>query len=1020
MKPLVLKTLFIGLTYLFLISLSAQPDQAYTEADYYRDVELFKDLDVRHTYYYSQGKMDSIFFMLDEYMPAAKRAYDFRSEDTTIAVLYKYGKVVYGVAIANYLGEISRGLNMAEIAYEDAWNDPMVNKQFHLATTANVLAIFFGKIGDFEKEIWYKQRSFEVKEKLYPRDHPLLGNQYMHLGSVYFNQQEYKRAEYYFLKAQEIYRKNAGNRAESTTGQIARTYFNEGEKERAFYVLENKIANFEIQNEEYLSAYNALLFNLGILRMQTKEYSKAKECFERIILILNDNPLEYSARNFHVAPGEAYFTFQSSFLPEYAYAYELLGKVEYKLGNLSASIRHYEKSIEYETSFRGENARFLPELQLMTARIYAEKGDFSKAEDQWKKAAGKISPYLKDKEFDFFPSLKDMWLNVDILEAFFIKARIYQLKARHYKQFNNLALTSYLNVESMLQSMTEKIAYGTINLISFKNRTGGYYEEGINFFLDQYEQTKEEKYLNLVFRFMETYKSTILMVSLNTSKARKYYKIPQELLDKERATKVFLSYTQKQLSEEENKGDAVSQHRIEKLTTSVNRYKYTRDSILQILQKKHPEYYQFKYQNKIPDLQEVQVFLRKENRGILEYFLGEKYLFTFLIEADQVRYRVDEIQVKKLRETVDAFLNPLKQPDLGNLHNDFEAFAQGGTELYKLLNLDFLTSGSHSNYLIIPDGFLHLIPFHLLPAREGGEMAQSFQDYPYLFKNFTTSTDYSSSLYILSQDQRRKYQTSYLGFAPLYRNGSTIRGLQEEEQVMWEGRFPLISRDGVDSLQFNRAEVLECAEIFGGQPYIEDQAREFAFKQNARDAGILHLAMHAFLDDVNPLYSRLAFNLDREGLKGEDELLYAYELYNTRLNADLAILSACNTGAGKVTKGEGVMSLSHAFKYAGCPNVVLNFWPANDKSAKDLVVSFARHLKDGKGKAEALNEARKEYLQSAAESDAHPYFWGGLTLIGDDEPIKRAGNEGRHWWIGMVLLGVLLFIGFKKKLKVTV
>jgi len=219
---------------------------------------------------------------------------------------------------------------------------------------------------------------------------------------------------------------------------------------------------------------------------------------------------------------------------------------------------------------------------------------------------------------------------------------------------------------------------------------------------------------------------------------------------------------------------------------------------------------------------------------------------------------------------------------------------------------------------------------------------------------------------------------------------------------MWEGRFPLISRDGVDSLQFNRVEVLECAEIFEGQPYIEGQAREYAFKQNAADAGILHLAMHAFLDDVNPLYSRLAFNLEGEGKEGEDELLYAYELYNTRLNADLAILSACNTGAGRVAKGEGVMSLSHAFKYAGCPNVVLNYWPANDKSAKDLVVSFARHLKDGKGKSEALNEARKAYLQSAAPSDAHPYFWGGLTLIGDDEPVMASsGNKG--WIIGLVV-----------------
>jgi len=121
---------------------------------------------------------------------------------------------------------------MAVKAYEEARKDPKVKNLFPAATQANNVAFFYGKIGDFEKEIWYKQRSLEVKEKLYPKDHPLLGNQYVHLGVVYFNLREYRRAEYYFLKAVECFRKNAGHRAEGLTGLLARVYFEEGNKEK--------------------------------------------------------------------------------------------------------------------------------------------------------------------------------------------------------------------------------------------------------------------------------------------------------------------------------------------------------------------------------------------------------------------------------------------------------------------------------------------------------------------------------------------------------------------------------------------------------------------------------------------------------------------------------------------------------------------------------------------------------------------------------------------------------------------
>ena len=128
----------------------------------------------------------------------------------------------------------------------------------------------------------------------------------------------------------------------------------------------------------------------------------------------------------------------------------------------------------------------------------------------------------------------------------------------------------------------------------------------------------------------------------------------------------------------------------------------------------------------------------------------------------------------------------------------------------------------------------------------------------------------------------------------------------------------------------------------------------------------------------------------------------------------MVTLSACNTGFGKIKKGEGVMSLSRAFAYAGVPATVVSLWPASDKSTPQLMKYFYQNLHDGQSKDVALNNARKQYLETAQGKARHPFYWGGFVVIGDNSPISRRTNL-LVWMIPILIIIILIGTVLKKK-----
>jgi CHAT domain-containing protein len=195
-------------------------------------------------------------------------------------------------------------------------------------------------------------------------------------------------------------------------------------------------------------------------------------------------------------------------------------------------------------------------------------------------------------------------------------------------------------------------------------------------------------------------------------------------------------------------------------------------------------------------------------------------------------------------------------------------------------------------------------------------------------------------------------------------------------------------------------------------------ASEKTWKENAHEYGILHFAMHGLIDEKEPEFSSLVFTED--GNKEEDNFLYAYEIKQSKLNASMVVLSACETGAGKYQRGEGVLSIGRGFMYAGVPSIVMTLWKLNDQSASELIGNFYANLEVGQQKDKALQDAKIKYLETSNDMAAHPALWACFIQLGDYSPIILAQKSYFNYLIISAVIGsviVLLLFFYRRKNK---
>lgn len=204
----------------------------------------------------------------------------------------------------------------------------------------------------------------------------------------------------------------------------------------------------------------------------------------------------------------------------------------------------------------------------------------------------------------------------------------------------------------------------------------------------------------------------------------------------------------------------------------------------------------------------------------------------------------------------------------------------------------------------------------------------------------------------------------------------------------------------------------EYSQLFNGTFFINENASKQIFKNEANEHKIIHIGTHAESNNISPELSRLIF---AKNSPEEDNSLYTYEIYNENLNANLAILTACETGKPSYQAGEGMISLAHAFNYAGSESILTSLWKIDEKSSAEIIELFFKNIKQGLPKNKALQQAKLHYISSAEGRTVRPEYWAGLILIGDTAPINLNSSSNLNWWYFVCAAFVILIVFFVLK-----
>ncbi|MEL6673277.1 MAG: CHAT domain-containing tetratricopeptide repeat protein [Bacteroidota bacterium] len=516
-----------------------------------------------------------------------------------------------------------------------------------------------------------------------------------------------------------------------------------------------------------------------------------------------------------------------------------------------------------------------------------------------------------------------------------------------------------------------------------------------------WEKTADSTYLADGWALIERNKATLLRASMQAEQAMQFASIPAEILAEEARLKQQLDSLSYELYLARQETEAAPEE-LRSLSDAHFSIRQAYREFVGKLRQDYPTYHRMMYALQVASLSEAQAYSLEHGREILAYFQGEEHVYRFFIQGQKVQWTRLPWSEKE-EDRLDAFLDLLRDPGQARqLANDAEAirhFALEAHHWYKVLWPPSSTA-DYPHSMLIPDGKLYHLPFEtLLPTLPAA--AESYVQLPFLLTQKSFSSHYASSFFLQPLNRHARAGKGLLAMAQPYTQADTVYFAEK--------------RYGFGPLQYVAQEAQAITDLTGGQLLLGPEVRVETFEEVAQSYQVLHLAMHAFTEPEEPLFSGLIF--ENAAVDSVDQVLHAFELYHMELAAELVVLSACNTGTGKLANGEGILSLGRAFTHAGCENVLMSLWQIDDQATASIMEAFYRHLLDGLPQYEALRLAKLDYL--AQKRNVHPHFWAAFSLMGEGKELKirkRSTFLGGGWTLLLGLVGFIsLWAWWRKK-----
>jgi CHAT domain-containing protein len=500
-----------------------------------------------------------------------------------------------------------------------------------------------------------------------------------------------------------------------------------------------------------------------------------------------------------------------------------------------------------------------------------------------------------------------------------------------------------------------------------------FYTGIIDNYVQLYRLNRDKTYLEGAFEFSERSKVAGFLASMRELNAAKF-SLPEDLVSQDNDIRRRIGLYKELIVNEKNMAVPDSQKIAtwESVTFGLLR---SRDSLIQIFEKNYPSYYYLKFKSNVTSLENVtEVISKKAN--LLSYVMTEEKLYIIVTNRRHTEIITRDID-STFYESLSRFRSMLSvTPATSNVRQPFNGFMDLAFELYRILLEPAVPYLKGDKIIISPDNILSYIPFETLVTEEFRSPELLYREAPFALKKYRFSYIYSVTLSSETQERSRSLSNALIAFAPTY------EGMEINDSLFTV--FPNL-RGEIRSLPYAVIEAENAVDQCGGKAFIAEKATEEAYKTQARNYKIIHLAMHTLVDDDHPAFSKMIFSA--RASSPEDGMLNTYEVYNVPINAMMVVLSSCNTGTGKLVTGEGILSLARGFLFAGSRSVVMSMWAVEDFSSSAVIKSFYRNMRSGQTKSSALRNARLKYLRTADQERSHPYYWSTLVIYGDDTPL---------------------------------
>lgn len=504
--------------------------------------------------------------------------------------------------------------------------------------------------------------------------------------------------------------------------------------------------------------------------------------------------------------------------------------------------------------------------------------------------------------------------------------------------------------------------------------------------LDLFNLTKDQAYIDRLMSLHESGIYNRIRSRLDKNDSVTFAHIPESIQIREKQLKAAITASLE--------GDRLHEEKIQRYFKAVDEW----NRYLETLKANHPRYYKMRYASIFKSLGEIQKTI-PANTSLVRYFFVEKELFA--VVADSKQKQLYPLQMQGVEKQIN---------ELTRYGSDAKRTGDILFNLYGKLWAPFATSIHHKKVVIVPAGILYNLNFELLTPQK----ITRFEDLATKSLLATLTMSYQYSMFLLSpQNKTAELDNNFVAFAP----GFTDRVKNNYRQALLDSSNLDNTYLSLLPQPFTISLATTAKDLLGGRAFINDQSTAGSFKKYAGMNKIIHIGTHAESNNLHPEFSRLIFAKNPTE-HNENNSLYLFDLYNCDLTSNLTVLTACESGKPGYQDGEGMISLAHAFSYAGSESIVTGLWKIDEQSSALLMDLFYENLLDRMPKDEALRQAKLGYLAQSKGRSLAPQYWAGLVLIGDTSPVDINKRKGTT----LIFVGLIIFViagGFfiKRKLE---